>query len=141
MLSVHSGVAIGVILRSLGGTLSAALQYGGVVAMAVGIVFRFWAIRVLGRHFSVRVAIQPEHRLITSGPYRWLRHPCYTGTLLTVMGVPAALGVWPLTPFAGVLFLVGHSYRIRVEERMMAETFGAAYDSYRRRTWRMVPGW
>jgi len=142
MISVHSGVAAGVTLRALGwGAVSMIVQCAGVLVMALGIALRFWAIRRLGRHFSVRVAIQPEHRLVTDGPYRWLRHPCYTGTLLTVMGVPTALGIWLLAPVVGVLFVAGHSYRIHVEEQALVKIFGGEYHAYCRRTWRIVPGW
>lgn len=142
MLSVHSGIAAGILLRVLGwGDVSPLIQYGGVAIMVLGMFLRAWAIHVLGRHFSVHVAMQPEHRLITTGPYRWVRHPSYTGTLLTVMGVPLAIGIGPLSPLVGILFVVGHSYRIRIEEAMMAELFGTDYESYCRSTWRLFPGW
>ena len=89
----------------------------------------------------MQVAIQPKHRLITSGSYRWIRHPCYTGTLITVFGIPMAIGMWALAPIVGVLFLVGHSYRINVEEAVLVEEFGQEYEAYRSRTWRVFPGW
>lgn len=116
-------------------------QYSGLVLMAVGMVIRGWAIWELGRQFSFHVAIQPDHQLITRGPYRWFRHPSYTGTLVTLIGLPLALGTWIAAVVAAVLFLLGHSYRIRVEEAALAEAFGPAYDDYRARTWRLFPGW
>ncbi len=140
--SIYAGVTISFLLRAMGwGELSAVLQFSGIALMFIGILFRAWSIRLLGRHFSVQVAVQPEHRLITSGPYRWIRHPCYTGTMLTVMGIPLAIGLWGLTPLVGILFLAGHFYRIRVEEEVLTERFGAEYVEYRCKTCGIFPGW
>lgn len=141
-VGTYTGVGMSVLAAALGwGWTSASLQLAGVGLMVLGMLFRGWALYTLGRHFSVHVASQPEHRLITGGPYRWLRHPSYTGTLLTVMGVPMALGLWPLSPVAGALFIFAHCYRIRVEEIVLTEMFGGDYQEYCRRTWRLFPGW
>jgi protein-S-isoprenylcysteine O-methyltransferase len=142
VLTIYVSIALCFIVRSLGvGLVDTLLQVSGMVLMVAGILFRAWAIHVLGRHFSVHVAIQTSHELVTSGPYRWFRHPSYTGTLMTLVGLPIALGVWPMVIFVSVAFVAAHIFRIRVEEAAMAEAFGEAYTSYCKSTWRMFPGW
>jgi protein-S-isoprenylcysteine O-methyltransferase len=142
LASVYGSVGLCLIVRWLGwGSVDWRLQSLGIGLMLFGVLFRAWAIHVLGRHFSVHVAIQAEHQLVKTGPYRWLRHPAYTGTLLTLMGLPVALGVWPLAFAVGAFFIAAHIYRIRVEEAAMSEKFGEAYTNYCQKTWRMFPGW
>ena len=84
------------------------------------------------------VAIQPGHRLVTTGIYGLIRHPSYLGLLVTVLG-------WGLAFRAGVgviiaaLMLPVVIARIESEERLLSETFGAEYEAYRARSWRLVP--
>jgi len=107
--------------------------------LAAGIGLRWWAILTLGRFFTVDVAIHSDHRLVTAGPYRWLRHPSYTGVLLAFAGVGLGFGSLPalaalLVPSGAALAL-----RIRVEERALAQRFGEAWHAHARRTWRLLP--
>ena len=109
--------------------------------MLAGITLREWAVIALGRHFSVVVAIEANHALVTRGPYRWLRHPAYTGGLLALIGFTLALGSWlSIIPIVLIAFLA-FSYRIRLEERLLLTTFGETYRNYMARTWRLFPGW
>jgi protein-S-isoprenylcysteine O-methyltransferase len=68
--------------------------YGGLFLMGAGIAFRWYAIQHLGRFFVPEVIIQPNQSLITTGPYRYIRHPSYTGTFLTIIGFGLALTNW-----------------------------------------------
>ena len=111
----------------------------GIVLIWAGILFRFWAVQKLGMFFRSKVEIQEEHRLVTSGPYRYLRNPSYTGTLITLLGFGIAVGNW-LSLFvllaAGFISFVR---RIAIEDRALAERFGEAYEEYKKRTWALVP--
>ncbi len=116
-----------------------AVRWLGVVLYAAGGALRLWPVFVLGRRFSGLVAIQPGHRLVTDGIYSVIRHPSYLGLLINALG-------WALAfrSLAGVLLmaltvaiLIG---RIRSEEALLRSQFGADYDAYRARTWRLVPG-
>ena len=93
---------------------------------------------VLGRHFSGLVAIQPEHRLVTSGLYGIIRHPSYLGLFVLMLGWGLAfrsgVGVFIAVLSLGILLA-----RIEAEERLLSDTFGAEYDAYRARTWRLIP--
>jgi protein-S-isoprenylcysteine O-methyltransferase Ste14 len=114
------------------------VRWFGVAIYAIGGVLRLAPVFVLGRRFSGLVAIQPGHRLVTTGIYGLIRHPSYLGLLVTVLG-------WGLAFRAGVgviiaaLMLPVVIARIESEERLLSETFGAEYEAYRARTWRLVP--
>ena len=128
-------------LRGLGRLWPVALPVmaAGLVVEACGVALAIWARRVLGKNWSGRIAINQDHQLIRSGPYRWLRHPIYTGFL--VMSVGAALVTGERLAVAG-LFLLALAYwrKIRLEEANLRTAFGADYDAYRRDTWALVPG-
>ncbi|MFZ1154009.1 MAG: isoprenylcysteine carboxylmethyltransferase family protein [Solirubrobacteraceae bacterium] len=105
-----------------------------------GVAFRLWSVRTLGHFFKMAVVVQDDHRVIDSGPYRWLRHPSYTGALLTNTGIGFALG--DLASVAVMLFLplIAFLIRIRVEERLLLRELGEEYAAYSQRTARLVPG-
>ena len=111
----------------------------GCVLALSGIGLRFWAIRTLGAFFTSAVVVTDAHRLIEVGPFRWLRHPGYSGVMAFGAGMILMLGSW-----AGALvYLLGHGlamhYRITVEERALQSQLGDSYVAYSRRTWRMLP--
>lgn len=116
-----------------------AVRWLGVVLFAVGGVLRIWPVFVLGRRFSGLVAIQPGHTLVTTGVYGMIRHPSYLGLLIGTLG-------WALTFRSGVGVLLTACMippliaRIRSEERLLREQFGAEYDAYCQRTSRLIPG-
>jgi protein-S-isoprenylcysteine O-methyltransferase len=112
----------------------------GLVLWAAGLGLRRWSIAVLGRFFTVDVSIHGEQRLIEDGPYRWLRHPSYTGFSLILAGLGLLAGKWTTV---GLLLLTpapGLFWRLRVEEAALHQAFGDAYAAYARRTWRLFPG-
>ncbi|MDA9408078.1 methyltransferase family protein [Bradyrhizobium sp. CCBAU 45384] len=114
-------------------------RWCGVVVYTTGGVLRLWPVFVLGNRFSGLVAIQPEHRLVTTGPYRRIRHPSYLGMLLCVLGWALAFrsmaGV--LLAAATIMPVVG---RMNAEEALLIDAFGEQYRSYRARTARLLPG-
>ena len=111
----------------------------GLSLMATGLALRFWAIRVLARFFTVDVNIQEGHELIRRGPYRLLRHPAYTGSLMTFLGFGLALGnAWALLAVMAPV-TVAFLWRMRVEERVLAEAFPMQYPEYARQTKRLIP--
>ena len=77
---------------------------------------------------------------MTNGPYRFVRHPTYSGLLLLFLGTGLALGDWLSVAALVLLPGVGIGYRIMVEERMLLAGLGDDYAQYRKRTWRLVPG-
>ena len=117
------------------------VQYLGLLLIPLGLGVREWAIINLGRFFSRTVQIEPGHELITSGPYRWIRHPAYTGMVLIYMGIALALGTWLGTAVVLGLMLAATLYRIGVEEQVLIQAFGSKYQDYMKSTWKLFPGW
>jgi protein-S-isoprenylcysteine O-methyltransferase Ste14 len=111
---------------------------GATLALA-GIGLRVWAVRSLGRFFEREVVIDPEHTLVRTGPYQWVRHPAYTGNLFTWFGVGVAIGSWLGALLGTAVILLAHIPRIRVEERVLSRAFGAAYERDSSR-FRLIPG-
>jgi protein-S-isoprenylcysteine O-methyltransferase len=111
----------------------------GICLMLLGIALRWYSASQLGKYFTFDVAIQSGQVLIEAGPYRYIRHPSYSGALLTLLGFGLTLGNW--AGLATALFCLGcaYAYRIPVEEAALASVLGDAYDQYRKRTWRLVP--
>jgi protein-S-isoprenylcysteine O-methyltransferase Ste14 len=115
-----------------------AVRYLGVFLIAVGVVLRVGPMFVLGRRFGLPLAPQEEHRLVTSGFYRFVRHPSYLGALVGGAG-------WVLIFRSGIGLLLAALLvpagipLIRAEERRLEAEFGEEYAAYRRRTWRLLP--
>jgi protein-S-isoprenylcysteine O-methyltransferase len=113
--------------------------YPGIVLMVGGIAFRQWAIAVLGRFFSMAVRVQKDQTVVDSGPYRYVRHPSYTGLFMIFVGLGLALQSWGAVLVLALIFSIVWGYRIRVEERALIAQLGEAYVSYSRRTKRLIP--
>ncbi len=107
--------------------------------MLSGVALRWYCAAILGKYFTFDVAIQGGHTLVEAGPYRYIRHPSYTGALLTLFGFGLALGNWAalVAPMACLGF--AYTYRIPVEENALASALGESYKQYVKRTWRLVP--
>lgn len=115
------------------------LYLAGVALMWAGMGLRIWAVLVLGRFFRITVTVQDEHRLVEDGPYRILRHPAYSGGLLTMIGIGLAMGNWLSLLAIMLVLLPAYGYRIQVEERALKARFGEGYDRYATARWRLVP--
>jgi protein-S-isoprenylcysteine O-methyltransferase Ste14 len=116
------------------------MQAAGWILLAASILLFIWARRALYGQFSGHLQVQEGHRLVTGGPYRLMRHPAYLGYLLMCLGV--ALGYSSVISLAALLLLLlpGLIYRICVEEKLLVDHFGSAYEEYARRTRRLFPG-
>jgi protein-S-isoprenylcysteine O-methyltransferase Ste14 len=112
----------------------------GLAVMLAGIVLRQWSIAMLGRSFTVVVRVREGQQVIDTGPYRWVRHPSYTGMLVTFAGYGLALGNWISILCAIVVPLIGIVVRIRVEEQALLEGLGEPYRRFAEGRKRLVPG-
>jgi protein-S-isoprenylcysteine O-methyltransferase Ste14 len=110
----------------------------GTILVFLGLLFALWARAHLGRNWSGAVTVKKGHTLITSGPYRWVRHPIYSGVLLALFGTALAIGE-ARGFIATALILIGFVIKLMVEEARMRETF-ADYADYCRHTARLIPG-
>ncbi len=111
----------------------------GILLIVAGVFFRAYVIRILGRSFTFDVATRADQQVCESGPYRFIRHPSYTGTLVTIAGIGLALGNWASLLAALAVAAAAHAYRVGVEERVLSRDLGEPYTAYMRRTHRFIP--
>jgi protein-S-isoprenylcysteine O-methyltransferase Ste14 len=110
----------------------------GLGLLVAGLAFAIWARVHLGRNWSGTVTIKVDHELIRSGPYRFVRHPIYTGILVGMLGTAIALG--EVRGFAGLAFVVvAFEIKLRREEAWLTQRFGAAYRDYQHDVKGLIP--
>jgi len=112
----------------------------GLVLVPVGIALRAWSIASLGRFFQYRIEVQAGHRVITNGPYRYVRHPSYSGVELILIGIGLASGDVVGLLAATLLGLAGLTVRIWAEERQLRGALGEEYERFAAGRKRLVPG-
>jgi protein-S-isoprenylcysteine O-methyltransferase Ste14 len=110
----------------------------GTAVTAAGIALRQWSIASLGRFFTGHVQVQPGQTVIVSGPYRWVRHPSYTGQWLEMIGVGLSTGNALATAICVLVPLIGITQRIAGEERELTASL-PGYADYIQRRARLVP--
>lgn len=119
--------------------VSMAWPMAGLALVLLGLGFASWARVALGRNWSGVVQLKQAHELIVIGPYRWARHPIYTGMLLGIFGTALAFGEWRGL-LAWLIVFAGLWFKLRHEEAWMRERFGDAYVDYMRRVKALIPG-
>lgn len=111
----------------------------GICLMLTGVALRWYSAAILGKYFTFDVAIQSGQALIEVGPYRYVRHPSYSGALLSLLGFGLALGNWAGLAAAMSCLGFAYLYRIPIEEQALSAALGDVYKQYMHRTWRLVP--
>jgi protein-S-isoprenylcysteine O-methyltransferase Ste14 len=111
----------------------------GLIVQMTFTLLGVWARRHLGSNWSGEIAIKLDHRLIHSGPCKWVRHPIYTAILGMSAGTAIISGQLHAA-LALVIVVLAYWRKIRLEEASLSKAFGPAYDAYRRDTWALVPG-
>ncbi|WP_250624951.1 methyltransferase family protein [Pinirhizobacter soli] len=119
---------------------SAVLYPIGIVLTLGGIALRWFAILWLGRWFTVNVAIAADQPVVDTGPYRFVRHPSYTGALAAFLGLGLCIGHWLSLVIIMLPATAVFLWRIHIEEAAMAEAFGPRWSAYAARTRRLLPG-
>lgn len=117
-----------------------ALLVAGLALMVAGIAVRQWAIVVLGRLFTTDVRVHPDQTVVERGPYRWVRHPSYTGLILTFVGIGLALGNWAALAVLAVVPTIGLVIRIHFEERVLLDGLGEPYRRFAATRRHLFPG-
>ncbi|MGH8102902.1 MAG: methyltransferase family protein [bacterium] len=117
----------------------AVARWIGLAAAFGGICLQSWARRVLGKHFSALLTTQRDHRLVREGPYRWMRHPIYTGFILMFFGLALALNSWMffwlMAAPQTALFVV----QILYEEPLLIARLGNEYRVYQQEVPALIP--
>jgi len=110
---------------------------GAALALA-GLAFTCWSRAVLGQYWSGTVALKADHKLIQSGPYRFVRHPLYTGLMTATLGTALSVGLWRTLAGAGLLWIAFLS-RAHREDALLSGQFGEQFTAYQSRSGRLLP--
>jgi protein-S-isoprenylcysteine O-methyltransferase Ste14 len=144
LIAVTVGIAVAVAAvtesRATAPQIAGPYRGAGLIVMWLGLGIRVWAIARLGRAFRTTVEVDPGQAVVSSGPYRWVRHPSYSGLLLIVAGCGLAAGSWLALAVCVVLPLPALLRRIQVEEAELTGVLGDRYRAYPAHTKRLVPG-
>jgi protein-S-isoprenylcysteine O-methyltransferase Ste14 len=115
------------------------INYSGLVVIILGIILRFVSVYSLGKFFTVDVTIRHDHRLMKDGIYKYLRHPSYSGSVLSFIGFGLSLNNWGSLIVISIPVLFAMISRIKTEEQVLSAEFGDEYTEYMKRTWRLLP--
>ncbi len=113
---------------------------GGVMCLVIGLWLFYRSHADLGTNWSITLEVREQHRLITRGVYRRIRHPMYLALVVYSVGQALVIPNWVAGPANLIVFAILLALRVRAEERMMGEAFGDEYAVYSARTKRLVPG-
>ena len=139
-LSMFLSLMIAFLFAAFGiASLPSGAFYLGIGLMIAGILLRQWSIAVLGRYFSRTVGVQEGQAVVDRGPYRLVRHPAYTGSLLTMVGLGFVLQSWGAVLVLIAFFGAAFGYRIHVEEAVLTSKLGDEYVAYAKKTKRLIP--
>jgi protein-S-isoprenylcysteine O-methyltransferase Ste14 len=117
---------------------NSSLRLIGLILSFTGFSFMNWSVMVLGKQFSVDVTIQEDHKLITKGPYKYIRHPRYLGIIVYFAGVSLVF-LSQVSMILLVVLLFVLLWRIRDEEDLMRKEFKKDWEDYRQRTFALIP--
>ena len=121
------------------GSVTAEWRWAGVAVLGVGLAIRAWAMTTLGRSYTRTLRTVSQHEVVERGPYRLVRHPGYSGSLLVWTGYAIGVGSWIAAAFTAALLLIVYLWRIYAEEALLRAAFGQRYADYMRRTKRLLP--
>jgi protein-S-isoprenylcysteine O-methyltransferase Ste14 len=114
--------------------------------LALSILFLFFACllswtgaRALGRQWRFDAGLSADHELVTSGPYRFVRHPIYSSLLCLLLGMGFMVTPLPLLAAALLVFIIGTEIRVRIEDRLLATHFGERCREYQRSVPAYIP--
>ncbi len=125
--------------RGTAETIPVALLWTGAALAVLAVLVAVWAARSLGREFRIQAVVTEDQRLVTNGPYRFVRHPIFASLFCLLLGTGIAVAAWPALASSIVIFVVGTEIRMRAEEALLARNFGAQFEGYRARTAAYIP--
>jgi protein-S-isoprenylcysteine O-methyltransferase Ste14 len=134
------GLSIGIVwgFRRAGG-VGPVIGTTAVILAAASVCFMLAALRALGRQFAYEARLVEDHKLITAGPYRFVRNPMYTGLYGLTLATAMVYSQWIVIPLFTALFAAGTAIRVRSEERLLRGQFGAEFEAYAARVPAVIP--
>ncbi|RLD64059.1 MAG: isoprenylcysteine carboxylmethyltransferase family protein [Bacteroidetes bacterium] len=145
LISISLGIYVGIL--GFKGTFSTGfvkshlhiLYYCGLASIIIGVFIRWKAIYTLRKFFTVNVTVEKNQKIIQKGLYKYLRHPSYTGSLLSFLGLGLSFSNWLSTIIIFVPIFFVFAYRIKIEEKALINNFGDKYINYSKSTKRLIP--
>ncbi|HZZ94920.1 MAG TPA: isoprenylcysteine carboxylmethyltransferase family protein [Usitatibacter sp.] len=116
-----------------------AVAWTGIVLGAIGLALRLWAVLTLRERYTRTLLTHDQHAVERGGPYRWVRHPGYLGSLLCLNGVAMASGSAAVLAASLAATFAAYAHRVRAEDRMLVDRFGETYAAYRREVGGLIP--
>lgn len=113
--------------------------YIGIIFVLFGIFVREYSIMTLGRYFSFHINVIENHKLINSDPYKYIRHPAYSGGILSILGINLSLRSSIAILIVIILCAIAYGFRINFEEKTYEKEFGDDDFNYKKRTKRLIP--
>jgi protein-S-isoprenylcysteine O-methyltransferase Ste14 len=126
-------------LKPIGFRKSTACLVLSMVLGPIAVLLVWVSAHELGKQWRLEAALSADHRLIQTGPYRWMRHPIYTSMFFLLMATAAAYTWWPMWVAGAVAFIAGTEVRVRAEERLLEQHFGDEFRRYRSRVRAYIP--
>lgn len=111
----------------------------GSVLIILGVGIRIWSVVALGKFFRITVMVQKGHRVITHGPYTYIRHPSYLGILIAILGAGFGIENWLGLFYLFIFIFLGLEYRMSVEEKVLQSELGKRYKDYMKKTKKLIP--
>jgi protein-S-isoprenylcysteine O-methyltransferase Ste14 len=125
--------------RGIGVVMAGQLvRWLGLVLCSLGFALMFWSRVALGRMHSGEVTLQKSHQLITTGLYRYIRHPIYLGIICSALGLSCLFRSW-IGLAVMIPIVIGLLFRIKDEEALLHTVFGREWEAYRKQSWRLIP--
>ena len=145
LISISLGIYVGIL--GFKGTFSTGFvkshlhisYYCGLASIIIGVFIRWKAIYTLRKFFTVNVTVEKNQKIIQKGLYKYLRHPSYTGSLLSFLGLGLSFSNWLSTIIIFVPIFFVFAYRIKIEEKALINNFGDKYINYSKSTKRLIP--
>jgi protein-S-isoprenylcysteine O-methyltransferase Ste14 len=132
-------IAGGLIEHYLAAEMNLIISAVGFALIAAKVAVKRWAMKTLGEYYNVHIVVGDSHKLITSGPYRHVRHPVYSARLMSTVGILLVLNAFHTLIIAAAIELTFVIVRIQFEEKELEAKLGQDYISYKGRTWALVP--
>ena len=114
--------------------------YAGFGVFIISCLVRWWGFNSIGKFFNPRVSVYENHKLITTGAYKSIRHPLYLGSLLSFLAIAMVFNSWGSLLLMTLITLPAMIYRINIEEELLSRHFGNDYREYVNKTKKLIPG-
>lgn len=142
-ITIALAIPLGIILRRPDFVLSINnayfIYYSGILLICGGLAIRWFAIFKLKKAFTVNVSISKDQKIVRSGIYKYIRHPSYSGSLLSFLGLGLVFNNWLTIAIIFIPVCASFLYRISIEEKVLSEAFGNDYTDYMKRSWKLLP--